>query len=322
MKNVLVTGGAGYIGSHVTEQLIEKGYNVIIVDNLSSGSKKLINNKAKFFKINICNYSSLERVFVNKIDYVIHLAASVSVPEGQKNPKKFYVNNVFGTQNLLDLSVKYKVKNFIFSSTCAVYGNVKGSVSENLLKKPESFYGKTKDICEEMIKNYSKNYNLKFIILRYFNVIGASVSGKIGQLQSQSLFKNIAKKIIKKNYKVNVFGNDYNTIDGTCVRDYIDVNDLAEIHMLCIKINKNIILNCGYNKGYSILQIINKFSQIIKKKIKINFLKRRNGDLEEIYSDNKLLRKTFFNWSGKYDLEKSIKRTLTWEKKINVKKLR
>lgn len=322
MANVLLTGGAGYIGSHIAEQLIKKGFKVIIVDNLTTGSKKLVNHKAKFFKVDICDKNKLDAVFRKKVDCIIHLAAALSVPEGQKKPKKYYINNVYGTQNLLDLSIKHNVKNFIFSSTCAVYGNVKGAVNEKFLKKPESIYGKTKDICEEMIKSYSKNYNIRFKILRYFNVIGASPTGKIGQLDSKGLFKTISKNIIKKNYFISVFGNNYNTRDGTCIRDYIDVNDLAKIHIMAINIKKNLILNCGYNNGYSVLEIIENFSKNINKKIKINFLKKRDGDVEAIFSNNKKLKKYFPKWRQEYSLSESIKNTLKWEKNIYVKKIK
>jgi UDP-glucose 4-epimerase len=322
MKNVLLTGGAGYVGSHVAEQLLKKGYKVSIVDNLSTGSRGLINKKSNFFKINICNSRALEAVFKNiKFSHVMHFAASISVPESQKNPKKYYFNNVMGTQNLLDLCVKYKVRNFVFSSTCAVYGNVEGLVNENNLKKPESFYGKTKDICEELIKNYFKTYGINYKILRYFNVIGASPSGKIGQLNSHGLFKNISKNLIKKKYEISVYGKNYKTKDGTCIRDYIDVNDLAELHILNIKKNKNknIILNCGYNNGLSVLDIINEFSKCINKKIKIKFLNNRAGDVMSIISDNKLLKKTFPNWTQRFSLQKSIKKSLDWEKISNAK---
>lgn len=322
MKNILITGGAGYIGSHIVEQLIKKKFKVFIVDNLSTGSIKLLNKKTNFFQIDICNKKKLETVFKKKIECVIHLAASLSVPEGEKKPEKYYLNNVFGTQNLLDLCIKYGVKNFIFSSTCAVYGSVKGSVKENIKKRPESVYGKTKDICEELIKSYSRNYKINYKILRYFNVIGASSTGKLGQYNSEGLFKNISKNIVKKKFYINVFGKNYDTFDGTCIRDYIDVNDLARIHVLSIKKNKNIILNCGYNKGYSVLEIINEFSQVLNKKIKLKFLKRRRGDVEVIYSNNKLLKKEFPKWKQQFNLSESIKNTLIWEKNISAKKFK
>jgi UDP-glucose 4-epimerase len=322
MTNVLLTGGAGYIGSHILEQLLDKKFRVLVVDNLITGSRKLVNKKAIFFKIDICDKKKLEKVFKYKISCIIHLAAALSVPESQKNPKKYYLNNVFGTQNILDLAAKYKVKKFIFSSTCAVYGNVKGSVKENAAKKPESIYGKTKDICEEIIISYSKNYKINCIILRYFNVIGASPTGNIGQLGSTGLFKTIAKNIISKNYKINVYGKNYKTPDGTCIRDYIDVNDLARIHILSINKNKNLILNCGYNKKYSVLEIIEKFSESINRKIKINFLKKRDGDIEKIYSNNIKLKNYFSDWKQEYDLSRSIKYTLKWEEKINDRKFK
>lgn len=322
MKNILLTGGAGYIGSHIAEQLLDKKFNLTIVDNLSTGSKKLVSKNCKFYSIDICNIKKLEKVFKKKIDCILHLAASLSVPESQKNPKKYYINNVYGTQNLLDLSVKYGIKNFIFSSTCAVYGNVKGSVNESFKKKPQSIYGKTKDICEELIKNYAARYNFNYKILRYFNVIGASPNGRIGQFNSKGLFKNICKNVVKKKFSINIFGNNYQTNDGTCIRDYIDVNDLAAIHLLCIKKKKNLILNCGYNKGYSVLNIVNEFSKVINKKINIKYLNKRDGDVESIFSNNRLLKKNFPSWKQNFKLEGSIKNAIKWEQKINAQKFK
>lgn len=317
MKNILLTGGAGYIGSHIAEFLLENKLDVSIIDNLSTGSKKIIPKKTKFYKTDICDYSSLERIFKKKnFDAVIHLAASLSVSESQKKPKKYYVNNVMGTQNLLDLSVKYKIKRFVFSSTCAVYGSVHGSVKENKKKKPESYYGKTKDICEELIFNYSRIFKLDYVILRYFNVVGASISGNRGQLKSQGLFKNLTKNIKNKKYKITIFGNNYNTKDGTCIRDYIDVNDLSKLHYMGIisKKAKNQIINCGYNKGYSVKEIVYHFSKILNKKIKILFSKKREGDVVSIYSNNKHMKKIFPQFQRKFTLRDSIKNTLKWEK--------
>lgn len=317
MKNILLTGGAGYIGSHVSELLLKKGYKITILDNLSTGSKKLLPPRVTFKKIDICDKKLMEKIFKkNSFDAVIHLAASLSVTESQKNPKKYYLNNIFGTQNLLDLCIEYKVKKFIFSSTCAVYGSVEGAVKENHKKKPESYYGKTKHICEELIQNYSKNYNLDYVILRYFNVIGASNSGKRGQLDSQGLFKSITKTLKVKKNEVTIFGNDYNTRDGTCIRDYIDVNDLSDLHFQSLKTKKakNKIINCGYNKGYTVKEIVGLFSTILNKKIKIKYSRRRAGDVVAIYSNNRYMKTIFPKWKRSFGINKSIENTLNWEK--------
>ena len=322
MTNVLLTGGAGYIGSHILGQLLEKKFRVLVVDNLSTGSRKLVNKKAKFFKIDICDKKKLEKVFKHKISCIIHLAAALSVPEGQKNPRKYYFNNVFGTQNILDLSVKYKVKKFILSSTCAVYGSAKGKVSENSPLMPESNYGKTKLIAEELTKSYAKKFSFKYAILRYFNVVGADPLLKTGPINKGSLFKNITSCLSQKTSKIDLFGTNYKTTDGTAVRDYIDVNDLSNLHLESLnklKKSDSFILNCGYGKPLSVKKIITSFQKIANKKIKIQKKNRRPGDVEKVYSDVKYLKKIFPKWKSKYSLSDSIKLSLAWEKMINEK---
>ena len=323
MKNILLTGGAGYIGSHAARLLIKKKYNVVIIDNLSTGSKKLLPDKAKFYNLDIKDYVSLDKVFSkHKFSSIMHFAGCLSVPESQLNPKKYYLNNVFGTQVLLDLTKKYGLKNFIFSSTCAVYGGVRGSVTEKTLKNPESYYGKTKDICEELIKSYSIRSKFQYVILRYFNVVGASHDQSSGQLNSQSLFKNLCKNIVSKKNTISVFGKSYKTKDGTCIRDYIDVNDLVNLHYLSLinQKSKNKVINCGYNKGYSVLDIIKNFELVIQKKIKIKFKSKRLGDVESIYASNKLMTKIFGKWKRNFSLKDSIKNALEWEYKNRVSK--
>ena len=322
MTNVLLTGGAGYIGSHILRQLLEKKFRVLVVDNLSTGSRKLVNKKAKFFKIDICDKKKLEKVFKYKISCIIHLAAALSVPEGQKNPRKYYFNNVFGTQNILDLAAKYKVKKFILSSTCSVYGGAKGKVSENSPLMPESNYGKTKLIAEQLTKSYAKKFSFKYAILRYFNVVGADPFLKTGSINKVSLFKNITSCLSQKNPKIDLFGTNYKTTDGTAVRDYIDVNDLSNLHVESLnKLKKSVsfILNCGYGKPLSVRKIITSFQKIANKKIKIQKKNRRPGDVEKVYSDIKYLKKIFPKWKRKYSLSDSIKLSLAWEKMINEK---
>ena len=322
MTNVLLTGGAGYIGSHILGQLLEKKFRVLVVDNLSTGSRKLLNKKAKFFKIDICDKKKLEKVFKYKISCIIHLAAALSVPESQKNPRKYYFNNVFGTQNILDLAAKYKVKKFILSSTCAVYGGAKGKVSENSPLMPESNYGKTKLIAEQLTKSYAKKFSFKYAILRYFNVVGADPFLKTGSINKGSLFKNITSCLSQKNPKIDLFGTNYKTTDGTAVRDYIDVNDLSNLHVESLnKLKKSVsfILNCGYGTPVSVKKIITSFQKIANKKIKMQKKNRRPGDVEKVYSDIKYLKKIFPKWKRKYSLSDSIKLSLAWEKMINEK---
>ncbi len=322
MENILVTGGAGYIGSHVVERLIKLRKNVFIVDNLSTGKMKLINKKAKFFKCDIMNYKKLDIIIrQNKIQSIIHLAACLSVGESQKNPRKYYRNNVLGTKNLIKSSLKNQIKNFVFSSTCAVYKDGLITVSENSKLFPKSVYGKTKLLGEKNILKSFKLSKVKFAILRYFNVAGASSSGKIGQItKGDQLFKNLSIVSKQKYPQINVYGNDYHTQDGTCIRDYIHVSDIADIHIRVlnkIKINKkSIILNCGYGNGISVLDAINEFQKQIKKNIKIKFLNRRKGDMEQIISDNKKI-KRYLKWSPKKNnLTWIVKSCIFWEKKI------
>lgn len=321
---ILVTGGAGYIGSIFTALLINKNYNVIVVDDLSTGSKKLINKKSKFFKVDLKNLKLLKKELnLYNISTIFHFAASLSVPESQKNPLKYYMNNVIGTENLLKLAAVKKIKQFIFSSTCAVYGSPKNmKINEEAPTLPESNYGKTKLIAEQLVINYSKKFKFKYAILRYFNVIGADIKNNLGQINGNTLFKELTRNIIKKNYSVNLFGNSYHTKDRTCIRDYIDVNDLCDLHLLSHKrlyYNNSFILNCGYNKGYSVKEVIMKFSKSINKNIKIKVKPKRPGDVEAIYCNNKKIKTLFPKWKRKFNIANSIKDMIVWEN--NLKKI-
>lgn len=322
MKNILITGGAGYIGSHVSEYFLKKNLNVFIIDNLSSGYKKLINKKSRFFNIDINNTKKISKIILSyKIDTIVHLAASLDVNESLKKPKKYYKNNVHGTKSLLKACYKTEVKNFIFSSTAAVYKDKVFKVKENTIKKPKSIYGKTKLKAEEIIKKFAKKNKINYAILRYFNVVGASLSNKIGQINSYDLlFKNLSQTILKPLPLINIYGNNYKTKDGTCIRDFINVIDIADIHFKVLKkinkTSKSIILNCGYGKGKSVLNVVKTFEKISKKKVKIVFKKRRKADLEQIIADTNLL-KRFLSWSPKYDnLNLTVRSCLKWEKKI------
>lgn len=324
MKNILVTGGAGYIGSHIVELLIKKKANVTILDNLSTGYKKLINKNSEFIKGDIKNINILKKIIKEKkITSIIHLAACLNVKEAELKHKKYYKNNVLGTLNLVKACKNSMVKNIIFSSSCSIYGNVKeGMVSEKKRPNPQGKYASSKLDGENIIKKYSKKNNYKYVILRYFNVVGASESGKIGEIETSHnhLFKNIAIASLKKKPIVNIFGKNYNTPDGTCIRDYMHVVDLSQIHIKCLeKINssrKSITLNCGYGKGFSVLEVAKKLKKIQKKKIIINFKKPRLGDVGKVYSDTLKLKK-FINWKPKYNnLEFMLKSAIKWEKKI------
>ena len=316
INNILITGGAGYIGSHIVEQLVKTKINVIILDNLVTGYKRLINKKAKFIKGDIQNKNKLTKIINDyKIDSIIHLAAYLNVNEAEKSKKKYYKNNVNGTLNLIHACEKSKVKNIIFSSSCSIYGNIKGSVNERRKPNPQGYYAYTKYKGEEIVKKFASKYNYQYGILRYFNVAGASSSGKIGEINKSHghLIKNIAIQALKKNPIISIYGTNYKTKDGTCIRDYMHVSDLANIHIKTLKyINskpKSLTLNCGYGKGYSVLDIV----KILKNNLRINFQPRRNGDIAQIYADTKKF-KTILKWNPKYnDINKIIKSAIKWE---------
>ena len=321
-KNILITGGAGYIGSHISEILIKDKKKIFIVDNLSTGHKKLINKKAKFFKVNINDRKKIKFIVKKyNIDSIIHLAGSLIIGEGEKYPKKYFKNNVLGTKNLI-MSVKNSnVKNFIFSSTAAVYKDGTTRVTERSKVKPKSVYGKTKLAAEKIIIKHCKKDKINFGILRYFNIVGSSPSGKIGLInKGDHLFKNYSMQINKKNPVLKVYGTDYRTKDGSCVRDFIHVSDIAEIHKKILnKINndnQSKILNCGYSKGISVKQVANEFKKYANKKAKIVEAPRRKGDLVKIIAITKNLKK-FVNWKPKFNnLKLMVKSSINWEKKL------
>ena len=323
VKNILITGGAGYIGSHITEILLKKDKKVFLIDNLSTGHRKLINKKAKFFKLDIHRKDKVRKIIKkSKIDSIIHLAANLIIGEGQRKPKKYFKNNVLGTKNLLEACKGTTVKNFIFSSTAAIYKEGQYKVSEKSKIKPKSIYGKTKIKAENLIRNFAKKNKINYGILRYFNIAGSSPSGKIGLINKNSdhLFKNYSIEILKKKPKLKIYGTNYKTKDGSCIRDFIHVSDIAEIHYLVLeKINKlNIskILNCGYNKGTSVLEVAKEFERQTSKKISIIHMKRRKNDLIKIIASNNKLKK-FVKWKPKFNsLSKIVKSCIACEKKI------
>ena len=319
LNNILITGGAGYIGSHIVEQLVKTNVNIIILDNLITGHRKLINKKAKFIKQDINNKTKLIKIINHyQINSIIHLAAHLNVNEAEKNKKKYYRNNIKGTLNLINACKNSKVRNIIFSSSCSVYGNARGPVNERKKPNPQGYYAYTKHKGEELIKKFSKKYNYKYGILRYFNIAGASSSGKIGEIETTygHLIKNIAIQSLKKKPIVSIYGNDYKTKDGTCIRDYMHVSDLADVHIKTLKYinkeSKSLILNCGYGKGYSVLDILKIFKKI-KKKLIINYKSRRPGDVAKVYSNTKKLN-NILGWKPKNNnINKIIKSAIKWE---------
>ena len=321
IKNILITGGAGYIGSHVSEVLIKNKKKIFITDNLSTGYRRLINKKAKFFKVDILKSKKVREIIIkNKVDSVIHLAANLIIGEGEKYPKKYFKNNVLGTKNLLKSCENTGVKNLVFSSTAAVYKDGQYKVNENSIIKPKSVYGKTKIKAEKIIKQFCKRNKINYCILRYFNIAGSSPSGKIGLInKSDHLFKNFSREIIRKRPILKIYGGNYDTKDGSCIRDFIHVSDIAEIHYKVLEkinnINNSTILNCGYNKGISVLEVAKAFKKQTSKKVEILVLKRRKGDLVKIIAANNKLKK-FIKWKPKFNnLNTIVKSCISWEKR-------
>jgi len=321
MKNILITGGAGYIGSHIAEVLNKSKKKIFIVYNLSTGFKKLINKKNVFYKVNISNTKEIRNIIIkNKIDSVIHLAGSLIISVGEKYPKLYYKNNVLGTKSVLSACKNTFVKNFIFSSTAAVYKDTQKVVHEESKVQPKSVYGQTKMKAEKLIILNCKKLKINYAILRYFNVCGASPTGKIGLIaKTDSLFKNIAVSLMKKKPIIKIYGKDYNTPDGTTIRDYIHVSDLADVHYKILKkisqSGKSTIVNCGYFRGISVKKVINEFQKHSKKKINILYHKRRAGDLSMIIANNQKLKK-IIRWKPKYyKLSTIVKSCIQWEKK-------
>jgi len=322
IKNILITGGAGYIGSHISEVLIKNKKKIFIADNLSTGYRRLINKKAKFFKVDILKNKKIKDIIIkNKIDSVIHLAANLIIGEGEKHPKKYFKNNVLGTKNLLRACKNTTIKNLVFSSTAAVYKDGQYKVDEKSIIKPKSVYGKTKIKAEKIIKKFCKRNKINYCILRYFNIAGSSPSGKIGLInKSDHLFKNFSREILKKRPILKIYGKNYNTKDGSCIRDFIHVSDIAEIHYKVLeKINKlknSIVLNCGYNKGISVLEVAKVFKKQTPKKVEILFSKKRKGDLVKIIASNNKLKK-FIKWKPKFNnLNTIVKSCIDWEKRL------
>lgn len=318
---ILVTGGAGYIGSKVCHDLLNKNHKVFVIDNLSTGYKKLIPKKAKFFFGDILNKKRVIRIIKkNNINAVMHLAASLSVEESERKPKKYFSNNVIGTKKLLQACSLCNIKYFIFSSTCAVYGNVNKRLKENHAKNPKSVYAKTKLQGELLIKDFAKKNNFFYAILRYFNVAGADLKNNIGCINhNNQLIKNLCLSIKSKDYKLKIYGKRYKTKDGTCVRDYIHLNDISKIHLLSLnnlkKTKKSFMINCGYGVGYSVLDIIKKFENILKIKIIKIYSKKRKGDVPfAVNNTSSMYKKLKFQFK-KNSLERIIRSALKWELK-------
>ena len=318
--NILVTGGAGYIGSHVIKQLGElTSHNITIIDNLSTGFEKSI-LFGHFIKEDLENTEKIEEIFQkNSFDVVMHFAASIVVSESVENPRKYYLNNTINTTHIIDLAVKYNIKKFIFSSSAAVYGDDKVmSVDEDSLKEPINPYGWSKFMSERvLIDTAVANEGFEYVILRYFNVAGSSLDNQIGQSfpNATHLLKIASETAIGKRDKMYIYGEDYNTPDGTCIRDYIHVEDLAAAHLMAIDYEGSDIFNCGYGKGYSVKEVIDTMKQVSGVDFQVEIAEKREGDPAVLVADTqKILQKT--DWKPKYDdLELICKTALDWERK-------
>jgi UDP-glucose 4-epimerase len=332
---VLVTGGLGYIGSHACVELSKK-YNVVIADNLINSEIEVLerinsisDSKVIFERIDLRNKKEVAHLFKKHKDLsgIIHFAALKAVGESVEKPLLYYENNINSLLNVLEqVQLLNSEINFIFSSSCTVYGEpIQLPITEEEpIKKAFSPYGETKQICENILSASSKlNNHLKSISLRYFNPIGAHESEMIGELpigKPQNLIPYITQSVAGVREKLTIFGNDYDTPDGTCIRDYIHVTDLADAHIKALEylIQKessiNEIFNIGTGKGTSVMEIINAFEYSTRKKISYKIGKRRKGDVDATYADNKKALKTLC-WSPKYSLEQALKSAWNWEKK-------
>ena len=322
-KNILLTGGAGYIGSTVAHDLIKSGHKVTIVDNLSTGYKNLIPSKARFYKADISNLQILKKIIKSKnFDLVMHFAAFVKVDESVKKPKKYFRNNYKKTKSFLNCCFENGLNKIIFSSTASVYGNRKKKVKEKNKLLPDNPYALSKMKCERFILDADHNKKCKFVILRYFNVAGSPKNLKTGLITKKAthLIKKLCEFIIRKKGTFNIYGKNYPTKDGTAIRDFIHVSDLSKLHILSmdylLKYNKSQIFNCGYGKEYSVLEIVKTALKNSKKKLQFNFTKRRKGDVGYAVADNSKIKK-YLKFKPKFnDIDLIIKSALKWEKKV------
>ena len=321
--NVLLTGGAGYIGSHVAHLLVDKGHSVTIIDNLITGNKKLVPKKAK---LHICDISNRPRVskIINKqkFNLVMHFAGLIRVDESIKKPKKYISHNYEKSKIFFNTCFKNNLTRLIFSSSASIYGNVKNKALESDQKKPINPYALSKLKTENFLIQQSKIKPISYIILRYFNVAGADKKLRTGLVSKHSthLIKIACEVAVGKRKKLIINGDNYDTFDGTTIRDYIHVSDLAEIHYKCaislIKKNKSKIFNCGYGRGVSVKEVVKTLNNILGNEILVKIGKKRAGDTKKVIANTKKLYR-YFSWRPKYNnLTLILKSSLNWEKKL------
>ncbi|MFP4286354.1 MAG: UDP-glucose 4-epimerase GalE [Candidatus Izemoplasmataceae bacterium] len=320
--NVAVTGGAGYIGSHAVKALKSKGYKVIVIDNLSTGYKKALQEGVPFYEVSTHNQDEVAHILKKEaIDAVMHFAAFSLVGESVHNPLKYYHNNVEGSRALIEAMNSAGVNKLIFSSTAAVYGTKDVQpITENMLETPENPYGETKLAIEKMLKWASQTSNLNYVTLRYFNVAGASSDYSIGENHEPEthLIPNVIKSVLTTNKPLKVFGNDYDTPDGTPIRDYIHVEDLVDAHIKAldylVKTNQSQTINLGSQSGYSVMEVIQSVEAVTRKKVPFTVEARRAGDPAKLIASNKLA-KELLNWEVKQDLKAMIESAYQYYKK-------
>ena len=320
---VLVTGGAGYIGSHAILALREAGYPVVVIDNLSTGERRLVPKDVPLVVGNIADQELVSAVISeHKCKAAMHFAGSVIVPESIIDPLKYYANNTATSRDLIACCVREGIKAFIFSSTATVYGNPQCvPLPETAETLPVNPYGTSKLMTEWMLRDVSAATGMHHAILRYFNVAGADPAGRSGQSgpDSSHLIRVACELIVGKRSKMSVFGTDYTTPDGTCIRDYVHVSDLAEAHVLALehllRHGENVILNCGYGHGFSVWQVIDVVRKLVGRELAIHMSARRAGDAEILVSDSRKIRETL-GWKPRFDdLETIVNTALDWERK-------
>lgn len=338
-ETILVTGGTGFIGSHTTVELIQNGYDVVIVDNLSNsnasvvdGIEKITGVRPEFEKVDCCDYAAMENVFEKHkgISGIIHFAASKAVGESVQKPLLYYRNNINSLINLLELMPKHGVKGIIFSSSCTVYGQPSAEnlpvTEEAPMQKALSPYGNTKQVNEEIIQDYiHSGAPIKSIILRYFNPIGSHPSALIGELPNgvpMNLIPFVTQTAIGIRMELKIFGNDYNTPDGTCIRDYIDIMDLAKAHVKAMEriLNENgtdpvEVFNIGTGNGLSTLQIVEGFEKATGVKLNWHYAPRREGDIEKVWA-NPHKANTVLGWKASVDIEDTLRSAWKWQQKL------
>ena len=322
---ILVVGGAGYIGSHMVKMLLDAGHNVITFDNLSSGFRDAVLG-GEFIKGDLADLAAIDNVFETyQPDAVMHFASYIQVGESVQDPKKYYINNFTNTLNLLNAMVKHQVNNFIFSSTAAVFGEPEYvPIDEMHSKTPLNPYGRSKLMVEQVLADYERAYGLKSVCLRYFNAAGADPSGLLGERHEPEthLIPLILQALSGKRTHISLFGRDYDTPDGTCIRDYIHIVDLCSAHLLAllklVKDGASMCFNLGNGEGFSVQEVISAAERVTGKKVKVIEAPRREGDPARLVADARLAKKTLA-WTPVYaELETIIMHAWQWETKSHI----